>query len=168
MEGTPLTPRVTLRPVTRDDLSILFEHESDARSAAMAGVKSRHREAFLAHWRRSLASENVDERAILADGVLVGRIAVFEAPNEAHDEGRPVWMLGYWIGREYWGRGIASASVGLFLGEVIRRPLLARVLASNAASIRILEQAGFARTGQIDEPETDRYTAGLVYDYRLD
>ena len=159
---------MTLRPVTRDDLPILFEHESDARSAAMAGVKPRDREAFLAHWRRSLASEKVDERAILADGVLTGRIACFEGPGEAHHEGRPVWMLGYWIGREYWGRGIASASVGLFLDEVTRRPLLARVLASNAASIRILERAGFVRTRQIEEPETDRYTAGLVYDYRLD
>lgn len=162
-----------LRPVTRDDLAVLYEHETDPESGRLAGVKPRDRDAFIAHWERVIADEQVIERAILVDGVLAGRVACFTPPASAGATGDraftgdETWLLGYWIGREHWGRGVASAGVGLFLAEIDRRPLLARVLATNAASIRILERHGFVRTAETEEPATERYTAGLVYDYRL-
>ena len=155
---------VSLRSITRDDLAVLYQHETDPESGRLAGVKPRSRDAFIAHWERVITEERAIERAILADGVLAGRVACFEAEHDGH----PTWMLGYWIGREHWGRGVASSAVGLFLAEIDRRPLLARVLATNAASIRILERHGFARTAETHEPETERYTAGLVLDFRLD
>ena len=53
-------------------------------------------------------------------------------------------MVGYWIGKAYWGRGIASAALRLFLDDVERhRPLLATVVEHNAGSRRVLEKAGF-------------------------
>ncbi len=155
--------RVELRRVTRDDLAVLFEHESDPESGRLAGVKPRDREAFIAHWERVIGDETIIEQAIVVGGELAGRVACFEAEHN----GTPTWMLGYWIGREHWGKGVASAAVAMFLAEIDRRPLLARVLATNPASIRILERAGFTRVGETHEPETDRYTAGLVLDYRL-
>lgn len=154
---------VELRPVMREDLEIYFAHEHDPESGEMAGVKPRDREAFFAHWERVVADESVTEMAILADGVLAGRVACFAVEIE----GEQVWMLGYWIGREHWGQRIASRAVGQFLEQIDRRPLTARVSASNAASIRVLEGLGFAKVGSFDEPETDRYRAGPVHEYRL-
>ncbi len=59
--------------------------------------------------------------------------------------------FGYWIGREYWGKGIASAALADFLDVVEDRPLHARVAKHNAGSIRVLEKCGFARCGENDE-----------------
>jgi len=133
--------------------------EADPVGNALAGVKPRDRDAYLAHWEKVLADTAVVPRAILADGVLAGSIACFERDGEA--------FVGYWIRREYWGLGVTSRALGLLLEEVDRRPLHARVSAHNAASIRILERHGFVATGRTDEPETERYRAGPVIAYRL-
>ena len=61
--------------------------------------------------------------------------------------------LSYWIGRAFWGKGIATAALKLFIEELEIRPLHARAAADNLASIRVLEKCGFTRTG------TDRYFA---------
>ena len=65
-------------------------------------------------------------------------------------------MVGYWIGKEHWGRGIASAALVLYLDVERHRPLLATVVEHNAGSRRVLEKAGFqlvARELVDDGPE---------------
>ena len=57
-------------------------------------------------------------------------------------------LVGYWIGREFWGRGIASAALVQFLDYETTRPLAARVAKHNPASIRVLRKAGFASVGE--------------------
>jgi RimJ/RimL family protein N-acetyltransferase len=52
-------------------------------------------------------------------------------------------MVGYWLGKAYWGRGIASSALALFLDDERHRPLLATVAAHNVGSRRVLEKAGF-------------------------
>lgn len=150
---------VELRPARADDLADLYVFESDPVSAAMAGVKARDEAAFRARWERLLTSGSVIQQAILADGELAGSIGCFEMDGQ--------WELGYWIGRPYWNRGIATRALGLLLGLVETRPLRAQVLADNRASIRVLERHGFKRIGEADEPETDRFIAAKVLTYRL-
>lgn len=59
--------------------------------------------------------------------------------------------LGYWLAEPYWGRGIMSEAVRRFTAwafenlEVCR--ISAAVFADNAASVRVLEKAGFQREG---------------------
>ena len=60
--------------------------------------------------------------------------------------GRP--LVGYWIGKEYWGRGIATRALSEFLNHVTARPLHARVAKHNRASIRVLEKCGFRICGE--------------------
>ena len=58
-------------------------------------------------------------------------------------------MVGYWIGKEHWGQGIASAALRLYLDDVAQhRPLLASVVEHNAGSRRVLEKAGFQFVGR--------------------
>ena len=56
--------------------------------------------------------------------------------------------MGYWIGKEYWGRGIASIALAEFLLLQNSRPLYAHVAKHNKASLRVLEKCGFTITGE--------------------
>ena len=56
--------------------------------------------------------------------------------------------MGYWIGREFWGRGLATQALAELLGIVDARPLHAYVTKSNIASIRVLEKCGFVEVGE--------------------
>src|SRR3989475_8620999 len=58
--------------------------------------------------------------------------------------------IGYWIGRAYWGRGIMTAAVGAVTAYAFASLGLLRVFAlpfsDNAASVRVLEKAGYVRS----------------------
>lgn len=65
--------------------------------------------------------------------------------------------VGYWLGKEFWGKGLASAALAQLLRELTIRPLYARVLKDNAASLRVLEKSGFVAsppTAEIEASET--------------
>ncbi len=126
---------ITLRKVVQADLPIFFEHQRDEEAAKMAAFPSRDREAFMAHWAKIMANENVMNRTILVNEQVAGNIASFEMDGERD--------VGYWIGREFWGKGIASESLNQFLGQEVRRPLFAHVAKHNIASRRVLEKCGF-------------------------
>jgi len=130
---------IVLRPVREADLPVLFEHQHDPEANRMAAFPARERDAFLAHWRGILAEEDVIVRTITADGEVVGDILAWD------DGGRT--LVGYWIGREHWGRGIATRALAAFVEDVTTRPLHAKVAEHNAGSIRVLEKCGFTRRG---------------------
>jgi RimJ/RimL family protein N-acetyltransferase len=134
---------VTLRDVEPADLPVLFEHQDDRAANEMAAFPARERQAFMAHWVRILADETVRVQAIVAGGRLAGNVLSFE-----HDGRREV---GYWIGREFWGAGVASAALAAFLDLETARPLHAGVARHNAASLRVLEKCGFAVCGEEDD-----------------
>jgi RimJ/RimL family protein N-acetyltransferase len=55
--------------------------------------------------------------------------------------------IGYWIGRKFWGKGVATGALSLFLQEVAERPLFARAAKDNIASLRVLQKNGFLICG---------------------
>lgn len=124
-----------LREVVEGDLTTLYEHECDPEAAAMAAFPSRDRDAFMAHWAKTLANDSALTMAIIADGVVAGNIGCWEADGHR--------FVGYWIGREFWGRGLATQALAELVGIVEARPLYAHVVKSNVASIRVLEKNGF-------------------------
>jgi RimJ/RimL family protein N-acetyltransferase len=70
--------------------------------------------------------------------------------------------LGYWLGEPHWGKGLMSEAVKGLLGAAFDTGLYprlrARALASNAASLNVLEKAGFKRTGS--DISADGHNAG--------
>jgi RimJ/RimL family protein N-acetyltransferase len=142
---------VVLRDVADEDLPIFYEHQRDPIAVAMADVPSRHRDAFFAHWDKIRASPTGIHRTVEVDGEPVGNIVSWQG-----EEGR---LVGYWIGREHWGKGIATAALEAFLAEVPERPLHALVAAHNAGSIRVLEKAGFVCVGEDEEGPVFRLDA---------
>ena len=129
-----------LREVREDDLDALFEQQREPEAVAMAVFPAREREAFDAHWRKILADDRLVVRAIEVDGEVAGNIGSWEQDG--------LQLVGYWLGREFWGRGIATAALAEFARELETRPLHAWVAASNVGSIRVLEKCGFVRAGE--------------------
>ncbi len=138
-----MTVSVLLRDVITSDLPTLFEQQRDPVATQMAAFPAREREAFMAHWAKIMADENNILKAILYGDQLAGNIVSWE-----HDGEREV---GYWLGREFWGKGIATQALLLFLEQVTSRPLYAYVARHNLASIRVLEKCGFALLSNQDE-----------------
>lgn len=132
-----------LRHVVDANLPVLFEHQCDPDAATMAHFPPRDRKAFLIHWRtRIIGSPATTPRIIDVDGLVAGYVTSWQ-PAEGPRE------LGYWLGRAYWGRGIASEAVKTFLSSSEkRRPLVALVAAHNVASRRVLEKCGFVAVGE--------------------
>lgn len=135
-------PEIILRGVTEADLPILFEFQREPEANEMAAFPARSEIEFFRHWReRILVNPDVIMQAIEWDGQLVGHVAAFNR------DGRR--LIGYWIGKRYWGRGLATAAVTEFLASrETTRPLSAFVAVRNVASFRVLQKCGFRQAGK--------------------
>lgn len=137
---------VRLRDVAEKDLPLFFEHQRDPVAARLVAFTPRGWDAFCAHWAKTLSDPAVTERTILFEEQTAGSVVSFDGPD--HRE------VGYWLGREFWGRGIASEALRAFLEIETARPLFAHVAKHNSASLRVLEKCGFAVIGE--DPEFAR------------
>jgi RimJ/RimL family protein N-acetyltransferase len=127
---------VRLRDVEHNDLPVFYEHQLDTDATRMAAFPSRDRAAFDAHWATNiLGNPGAVTQTILVDDQVAGNIGSWS------QEG--VRLVGYWIGKEHWGRGVATQALAAFLHLVTERPLYAHVAKHNAGSIRVLEKCGF-------------------------
>jgi RimJ/RimL family protein N-acetyltransferase len=124
-----------LRNVEPSDVDAFFEHQSDPEATAMAVFPARDRDAFDAHWRRLLADDSLVKRTIVADGAVAGNIGCWTQDG--------LRLVGYWVGRDFWGRGLATTALTELAAEITERPLHAWVAATNMGSIRVLEKCGF-------------------------
>ena len=126
---------INLRPVAESDLPILFEHQREPAANEMAAFPAREHDAFIAHWKKILANEALIAMTVEVDKCIAGNIVSW-----TQDDQRKV---GYWIGKEYWGKGVATQVLSMFLRVVTGRPIYAYVVKHNVASIRVLEKCGF-------------------------
>ena len=138
---------VHLRTVVDSDLPILFEHQREPDANRMADFGARDHDAFMAHWNKILNDESVTARTVVVDDRVAGNLVSWMLREKR--------QLGYWIGKEFWGKGVATQAVGQFLDVVSDRPLYAEVVRSNIASARVLEKCGFKRTTVCDPDDPD-------------
>ncbi|QIN81306.1 GNAT family N-acetyltransferase [Rubrobacter tropicus] len=139
----PPTGQVRLRDVDEGDLTTFFDQQLDPEANRMAAFTSRNpadRDAFAAHWSRILGDETIVKKTVLFDGLVAGNVLGFEQFG-----GREV---SYWIGKEFWNRGIATRALSEFLNQTETRPLYARAAKDNLPSIRVLEKCGFTISGE--------------------
>ena len=126
---------ILLRDVIESDLPILFEQQLDPEATAMAAFPSRDHDAFMKHWAKIMADESGIVKTILFDGQVAGNIVCWQQSGERE--------VGYWIGKEYWGKGTATKALAEFLEIMTARPLFAHVAKHNVGSRRVLEKCGF-------------------------
>jgi len=131
---------VRVRAVLESDLPIFFEQQLDPEATRMAAFPSRDREAFMAHWARIRLDSANHFKTVLFNDQVAGNVVSFEMDGERE--------VGYWLGREFWGKGIATRALAEFLGGEEVRPLYAHVARHNLASRRVLEKCGFQLLGE--------------------
>ncbi|OGN94698.1 MAG: GNAT family N-acetyltransferase [Chloroflexi bacterium RBG_13_50_21] len=143
MEVSNSHDSIQLREVVRNDLPIFYEQQLNPDANWMAAFTAKDptdRGAFDTHWAKILADNGIAIRTILHDGQVVGSVLCHAWGGEPE--------ISYWLGREFWGKGIATQALRLFLQVVTSRPLTARVAKDNLASIRVLEKNGFKLVGE--------------------
>ena len=131
---------ILLRDVTESDLPSLYQYQLDPEATAMAAFPSRDHDAFMAHSAKVMANPALIFKAIVCDGQVAGSIVSWQMEGE--------WEVGYWLGKEYWGRGIATQALAEYIQSVTTRPLYAHVAQHNIGSRRVLEKCGFKVIGE--------------------
>jgi RimJ/RimL family protein N-acetyltransferase len=134
---------VSLRDVNYADLPIFFEQQRDPAANKMAAFTARDPndlDAFQAHWQRVLGDGTIIKQTILFNGEVAGNIGFWVQDGEPE--------VGYWLGKQYWGKGIATRALAAFLGLIETRPLFARAAKDNIASLRVLTKCGFQIVGE--------------------
>ena len=132
-----------LRDVVESDLPVFFEHQQDPEATAMADFPARDRDAFDTHWARILADDTLTKKTIVVEGQVAGNAVSWP------QDGRR--LVGYWLGREFWGKGLATRALAELVDELGTRPLHAYVAKTNIGSIRVLEKCGFVRSDEDED-----------------
>jgi RimJ/RimL family protein N-acetyltransferase len=138
------TPSIVLREVIVSDLPLFFDQQLDPEANWMAAFTRKDpadRDAFMAHWTKILKDETSTIQTILFNGRVAGSVSSYVDEDE-HLE------ITYWIGKPYWGKGIATRALSAFLEQNKIRPLYARAAKDNVGSLRVLEKCGFTRIGE--------------------
>ena len=146
--GPLATERLDLRPLGADDAAAVREVTDDpgilaivpflaqpfteARARALIAWRESRRDLFWGAWRRD-------------DGRLLGVVGT-------HLRGAAELEIGYWFNSAHHGCGYASEAVAAMTAALRdafpERDLIAEALPDNAASLRVLEKAGFRLTGE--------------------
>ncbi|SDZ80917.1 Protein N-acetyltransferase, RimJ/RimL family [Thalassobacillus cyri] len=132
-----------LRNVMEDDLPVFFKPQQHRDANHMAAFTSKDPgdwNSFLTHWNKILADEEIIKQTITVQNNVAGNILCFEQFG--------VPGVSYWIGKEYWGKGIATNALREFLKHVTIRPLYARAAKDNIRSLKTLEKCGFTISGE--------------------
>ena len=131
---------VMLREVEQQDLEHFFRFRPDPEAILMAAFTSHDptdRGVFDAHWERILADRTIPIQTILFEGQVAGSVLSYVAEGERE--------VSYWLGKDFWGKGIATRALAMYLEMIQERPLYARAAEDNLGSIRVLERNGFRR-----------------------
>ena len=142
--------RCTVRPWRKTDADALVRHANNINVARNLRDRFPHPYSkadarfFLKH---AATGEDPTNLCIEVDGAAAG--AVGYVPG--HDVERYSAEIGYWLGEDFWGRGIATEALTLVTTHAFTElnflRLFALPFADNPASVRVLEKAGYEREG---------------------
>ncbi len=134
------TNEIHLREFQNDDLDMYFLFQQDEEANQIAAFTAKDpadRKAFDEKWEKILADKNIIIRTIIFDNEIAGSIM------------KHSWFgieeISYWIGKDYWGKGIATRALKKFMEIIKINPIFARVAFDNVASIRVLKKCGFVK-----------------------
>ncbi len=142
----------TIRPWRLDDAESLAKHANNrkiwltVRDLFPHPYTIQDAHEFL---RRAMSEQPEMKFCVEIDGAAVGGIGV----HPGQDVYRLTATMGYWLGEQFWGRGIMTEAVAAvtdfcFKNFPLRR-ISAEVFTSNPASARVLEKAGFIFEGRL-------------------
>ena len=167
------TPRLRLRCPCKEDAPQIAELAGDNDVAEMtATIPHPYPEgvakAFVARARESaLLGHDLTLMITLGDdeATVVGLVSARPGPSDCAS-------IAYWIGRRYWGRGIAteavSAMLALIFSRTATRAVITNARVTNPASVRVLEKCGFRRIGMSEQRFPARGRVLPVEQFRIE
>ncbi|MEZ0607699.1 GNAT family N-acetyltransferase [Fibrella sp. WM1] len=133
---------ITLTETDKEDLNVFFTFQLDEEANHLAAFTAKDptdKAAYIEKYTKHLADPTIHSRTIRVNDVIVGSIAKFVIDGDAE--------LTYWIDKQYWGQGVATAALSKFLAIEPSRPIQARTAFDNYGSQRVLEKCGFIKIG---------------------
>jgi len=135
--------KVALRKSIESDLEIFFINQADEEANYMAAFTAENpndKEAYLAKWTKLLGNTTINMQSIIYENKVVGCVVKYVMEGDAE--------ITYAIHKDYWGKGLTTKAVALFLAIETTRPIYGRVAYDNVGSARVLEKAGFQKIGE--------------------
>lgn len=154
---------IQLRKTTKKDLDKLFLFQTDPDGIQMAAFTSKDpsdQAAYLEKWSKIVENPEVNMQTIWKEDQILGSIIHFDMMDETN--------VSYWIGKEFWGQGIASEAFSEFVKNSTKRPLFGRVAFDNIGSQKVLEKCGFRQIGKATEFANARNMPIEEYIYKLE
>lgn len=133
---------VILRNSIESDIEIFFENQLDEEANYMAAFTPKDptdKEAYVSKWTRLIKDPTINMKTILADREIAGTVLKFELDGKAE--------ITYALGKQFWGKGIATKALQAFLPLEDKRPIFGVTAFDNYGSIKVLEKCGFERIG---------------------
>jgi RimJ/RimL family protein N-acetyltransferase len=146
--------KVKLRPFTTEDLDAMIYHANNPKVAANltdAFPSPYTKESGLLFLERVMKQDPAEVLAIEVDGEVVGNIGI----HPQQDVNRLNAELGYFIGEDHWGKGIATEAIKLMVKYAFDhfdlQRIFARPFGTNIASQKVLQKTGFVLEARIPE-----------------
>ncbi|WP_395626533.1 GNAT family N-acetyltransferase [Daejeonella sp.] len=133
---------IKLRPTQISDLDTLFQFQTDKEAGYLAAFMPKDptdKVAYLIKYTKLLVEPTVNNQTIVIDNIIVGSIAKFIMDGETE--------ITYWIDKKFWGQGIATKALKIFVDIENSRPIFGRVVFDNFGSQKVLEKCGFVQIG---------------------
>ncbi len=143
-------PEIGLRPLKKRDIPDLVRHANNPNIARTLRDQfpSPYTEQDATAFLEMQPDEGLPQQLAITDhDQLIGMMGVIPQ----RDVYRLSAELGYWVSQDYWGKGIATAAIKVFVpwlfaaSDLVR--LYGQVFDFNPASKRVLEKVGFTCEG---------------------
>jgi len=134
--------QLKLNRTKRSDLEFFFQFQLDQEAIYLAAFTSKDpsdKDAYLDKYTKLLDNPTINMQTIFVDETIVGSVSKFEIEGDAE--------ITYWIDRNFWGKGIATTALRIFLALENARPVFGRVAFDNIGSQKVLEKCGFVKIG---------------------
>ena len=133
---------IKLRPSVVADINNFFEYQLDTEAnylAAFTAKDQTDKTAYLEQYTKLLYNPTVNMQTIVVDSNVVGTVTKFEINDETE--------VAFWIDKPFWGQGIATKALKMFLDIETKRPIFGHAAFDNFGSQKVLEQCGFVKIG---------------------
>ncbi len=137
--------RLQLRPFVHTDAPLIVEYLNDplVTQYLSSRLPSPYTLTDAFEWIETGCHDQQISRAIEVDGKFCGSVGAYLNVDGKSD----TVEIGYWLGKRYWGQGIAIQVVEQFTLTLFNRHNIKRIInpvsAANIASIRVMEKSGY-------------------------
>lgn len=154
---------IQLRPSVEEDINNFYAYQLDEEANYLAAFTAKDptdKTAYLEKYTKLLLNPTVNMQTILVNNDVVGTVTKFEIDNEAE--------IAFWIDKPFWGQGVATKALKLFLNMETKRPIFGHAAFDNYGSQKVLEKCGFIKIGTSTGFANARQAEIEEFIYKLD